>query len=212
HDMHRTKGVDLLAGGVVEITDRPDGVTVHLADHDPVDADVVIVGIGMVPDVAVAAASGATVDDGVIVDADQHTSIPGLYAIGDCCRVRNDDGTIRPRAEHWEAASADAARAAAAILGQPRPADQAPWFWSDRHGHHVEVVGDLRAGSPVVRGTFGEPPFAVLSLADGVVVGAASVDEPQTVRAARRLIDRRTPVSADELASGDLRKLARKKG
>lgn len=218
HTRHAERGARVLDADVetivhgLEGTDGSAGAIVHLTAGEPVIADVVIVGIGMVPETSVAAASGAVVvTDGVVVDAHQRTSVPGLYAIGDCSHPKDAHGNLLPRIEHWEAAIHGAARAAAAICGVEPPRTQAEWYWSDRHGVHLEVVGNPVAGEQIVRGTFGEPPFAILSFADGQVVGAASVNDPKTVRAARRLIDRRTPVTAEDLATGDLRKLARGK-
>ena len=92
------------------------------------------------------------------------------------------------------------------------PVEGAPWFWSDRHGRHVEVVGKPTDGdTAVVRGEFGSRSFSVFGLRDGVIVGAASVDDPTTNRAARRMIDRRTPVEASSLEdpNTDLRKMLR---
>ena len=134
-----------------------------------------------------------------------------MLAVGDSARHRVD-GVLQPLAEHWEAAQADGARAAATLLGQAPPPPGAAWFWTDRHGHHVEVVGRMAAATTtVVRGEVGRPPFSVFALRDGLVVGAVAVDEPTAVRAARRLVDRRVAVDPDRLAdpSSDLRRLVR---
>jgi 3-phenylpropionate/trans-cinnamate dioxygenase ferredoxin reductase subunit len=213
HGIHTEHGIDVRHGSVEEFRETGTGLTVQLTDSAvPLEVDLAVVGIGLVPETTVAAASGAMVNDGVVVDERQRATVPGLYAVGDCTRPSNGHGTLLPRPEHWEAAMHDAARAAAAILGQPVPPSRAAWFWSDRHGHHVEVVGDPTAGTQVVRGEFGVPPFAVLSVAGNRVVGAVSVNQPLAVRAARRLIDGRIPVSAEELAdpSTDLRTLTKR--
>ncbi|HKX67678.1 MAG TPA: oxidoreductase C-terminal domain-containing protein, partial [Intrasporangium sp.] len=138
------------------------------------------------------------------------TSNPAVLAIGDATEMRTD-GVVQPRAEHWEAARLDGERAAATILGNPTPTPTASWFWTDRHGLHVEVVGDLGAGQVVMRGTLGAPPFSAFAIRDGVVVGAVAVDDSKAVRAARRLIDRAIPVDPEAVAdpSTDLRRLLR---
>lgn len=225
HDMHGENDVVVHSSGVARIEEADGGLSVHLsAGGDPIACEVVVVGIGMVPSTAVAEASGAAVDGGVVVGPGQDTSIPGLFAVGDCTRPSDGHGTLLPRVEHWEGATHAAARAAATILAQEAPAAASEWFWTDRYGHHVEVVGHLTAPGPhvgdvphealehVVRGTFGQPPFAVFALAGGTLVGACAVDSPQLVRAARRLIDRGVAVDAAALAddSVDLRKLAKK--
>nr|WP_281365658.1 oxidoreductase C-terminal domain-containing protein [Nocardioides panzhihuensis] len=107
----------------------------------------------------------------------------------------------------------DGARAAATILGSEPPPAAAPWWWSDRYGLHVEGVGEMRspdaAHENVVRGVLGEPPFSVFTLRGERVIGAVAVDDPNAVRAARRLIDRQVGVRASDLADAaqNLRKL-----
>jgi NAD(P)H-nitrite reductase large subunit len=170
----------------------------------------VLVGVGMVPDTALAEAAGLEVDRGVLVDEHQLTSHPRVLAVGDAARLRG-----RPRTEHWEAAQHDGQRAAATILGASPPAPTAPWFWTDRHGRHVEVVGEMRAADAthtvVVRGRIGEERFAVFTLRGDIVIGAVAVDDSVAVRAARRLIDRGIPVDPAALAdpATDLRRLVR---
>lgn len=228
HDMHADHGVTVEKTGVASIEAISDNgpLRVHRsAGGEPIHADVVVVGIGMVPATGVAESSGALVEGGVVVNPRQETSVPGLLAVGDCTRPSDGHGTLLPRAEHWEAAMRGAARAAATILDTDAPASQAEWFWTDRHGHHVEVVGHLTASTVeaiddvahedveyVERGTFGQPPFSVFALAGGTLIGALAVDSSQLVRAARRLIDRHVKVDAAALANPDvdLRKLAKK--
>lgn len=226
HDMHGEHDIVVHRSGVARIDRTGDALSVSLTVEgtDPIDCDVVVVGIGMVPDTQVGENSGALIDGGVVVGPGQDTSIPGLFAVGDCTRPSDGHGTLLPRVEHWEGATHGAARAAASILRTDAPAAASEWFWTDRHGHHVEVVGHLTAPGPrvgdvphaalehVVRGAFGQPPFAVFALADGTLVGACAVDQPQLVRAARRLIDRGVTVDAADLAdeSVDLRKLAKR--
>jgi hypothetical protein len=84
------------------------------------------------------------------------------------------------------------------MLGLEAPRRGAPWFWSDRHGVHLEAAGRLSGPGELVVRHGGDHP-AVFLLEDGLLVGAAAVDDNNTVRAARRLIDQRIPVSAAEL-------------
>ena len=102
--------------------------------------------------------------------------------------------------------------AAATLVGAPAPAPSAPWFWSDRHGVHVEVVGDMSLpGRDVVRAVDGVPAMAFRVGDDGLLAGCAAIDGGIGVRAARRIIDRRLPVDADQLADASvpLKRLAR---
>ena len=170
-----------------------------------------MLGVGMVPETALAEAAGLEVDRGIVVDVGQVTSNPAILAVGDPARTRRG-GMLLPRTEHWEAAQHDGERAATTILGAAARAESAPWFWTDRHHLHVEAVGEMAAASTtVLRGRLGEPPFAAFGLREGRLVGAVSVDDSTAVRAARRMIDRGIAVDPTRLADTavDLRKLLR---
>ncbi len=215
HSRHAAEGATVVAAALDRLEATDDGLRAHLAGAPetagPLLAEAVLLAVGMAPETRLAEEAGLRVDGGVVVDEGQVTSHPGVLAVGDATR-RRVGGVLRPRAEHWDAARQDGERAAATLLGTVRPPETAAWFWSDRHGVHVEAVGRMdEATGTVVRGSVGQPPFAVLGLRDGVVVGAVAVDDPTTVRAARRLVDRRTPVDADRLAdpATDLRRLLR---
>jgi len=214
HAAHVPRGIEVRQAGVERLEPTDSGVVATLTDGStPVVADAVVLGVGMVPSDDIARTAGLDVDRGVIVDEHQETSHRGIYAVGDVARQRGTGGSLLHRAEHWEAAQDDAARVAAHVLGKEAPASRASWFWTDRHGHHVEVVGTL-AGDPelVWRGSAGEEPFAVFAVEGGRVVGAFAVDDTKVVRAARRLIDQRIEVDRGALAdqSLDPRKLIKR--
>ena len=216
HDQHADHGIRVLAAVPERIDTRSGSRAAYrlaLSDGTAVDADAVVVGIGVVPDTALAAAAGLAMDDGVLVDAVQRTSNPAVFAAGDATRLRRSDGTLARRAEHWEAAVRSGQAAAAGLLGQAPPEFGAPWFWSDRHGVHVEAVGSLAGqGTVVVRRTDDGVPAAAFRLAeDGRLLGCAAVDGGLLVRAARRIIDRGVLVDPGLLVEpgADLRRLAR---
>jgi 3-phenylpropionate/trans-cinnamate dioxygenase ferredoxin reductase subunit len=202
HAEHARNGVRVVAAGIERIEDLGGAVRAHLTGGAaPVEADVVVAGVGMVPDTSLAASAGLAVDGGILVDAQHRTGLSTVYAAGDACRVLGPGGTPGPRTEHWEAAQRGGQAVAAALLGQDPPAPSAPWFWTDRHGRHVEVVGEMAAAERTVRR--GDPDsgsFAAFGLAGGRCVGAATVDDPKAARAARRLIDRAITLDEARLA------------
>ncbi|MCD5422493.1 FAD-dependent oxidoreductase [Rhodococcus pyridinivorans] len=212
HSLHRTRGVDTVTAGVESFTDTPAGITAQLGNgSEPRDFDVVVLGVGMVPETGLAVAAGLEVDRGIVVDSGQVTSNPAVLAVGDPTQVRRGD-VLAPRAEHWEAAQHDGQRAAATILGLPAPAATASWFWTDRHHRHVEGVGHMSdAEHVVIRGDFDAPAFSAFGLRADLVVGAVAIDDSNAVRAARRMIDRAVIVDPQRLAdpATDLRKLLR---
>ena len=214
HGMHAGHGVTTVQATVDGFAGTADGLDARLSGEDaPRTFDAALLGVGMTPRVDLAEAAGLATDGGIVVDEGQVSSHPSVLAVGDSAR-RRVGGVLTRRAEHWEAAQNDGVRAAATLLGASRPADAAPWFWTDRYGVHVEVAGEMAASArSFVRG---EPadgrPFAVFGLRDGRVVAAASVDDPVSVRAARRMIDRGVAVDGGALADPgtDLRALLRR--
>lgn len=211
HGVHASRGVTVLCQGVESFTERADGVEARFPDGRARVVDVVVLAVGLAPETRLAESAGLEADRGIVVDARQVTSNPAVLAVGDLVRVRRD-GTVLARAGHWESAQDDGRRAAATILGQDAPPERAPWFWTDRYGLHVEVVGHMGgATTTVVRGQVGEPSFAAFALERNHVVAAVAVNDSTAARAARRMIDRRITVDALHLAdpATDLRRLLR---
>lgn len=212
HAVHATRGITTLFTSVSAMLETAGGVSVEFAaGTEPAEFDVVVLGVGMAPDAALAQRGGLEVDDGVVVDSDRVTSNPAVLAVGDPVRVRSN-GVLGARTEHWEAARRDGVRAAATILGIEAEPEAPTWFWTDRHGLHVEVVGRMSdASSTVVRGEIGAPSFSIFGYRDGSVVGAVAVGDSNAVRAATRIISRGIVVDPGRIAdtSTDLRKLLR---
>ncbi|GAA3325204.1 NAD(P)/FAD-dependent oxidoreductase [Paeniglutamicibacter sulfureus] len=212
HAMHSEHQVRTVTGIPEEITQDAEGYGILLSTGETIAADVVLVGIGIIAATELAEAAGLDTDNGVLVDERGATSHPRVFAVGDSARTRLADGTLLRRAEHWEHAMNAGATAAAAILNQEPPVHGASWFWSDRHGVHVEGVGSMHGdGEHVVRMLDGVPIAAFRLDAEGLMLGAAAIDGGLTVRAARRIIDR--SIKVDPLALADpateLKKLAR---
>ncbi|UGT62682.1 NAD(P)/FAD-dependent oxidoreductase [Nocardia asteroides] len=198
HDRHAPRGIRTVTAAVGAI--RRTGHEVEVEIPEPQRFDLVVLGIGMVPDTALAAHAGIEVERGIVVDPARRTSNPAVLAVGDPARVRRA-GVLLPRTEHWDAARHDGAVAAATLLGTVPPAEPAPWFWTDRHGLHVEAIGGMTgAERTVLRGSYDSSAFAVFALVDGRVAGAVAVNDSTAVRAARRLIERGTAVDPDRLA------------
>ncbi|WP_245676313.1 NAD(P)/FAD-dependent oxidoreductase [Nocardia niwae] len=201
HGRHALRGVRTVTAAIGSARDIGHSVAVELPGGDGGEHfDAVVLGVGMRPDIALAEAAGLKVDRGIVVDPTRTTSNPAVLAVGDPARIRHD-GVVRARTEHWDAARHDGMVAAATLLGATPPADPAPWFWTDRHGLHVEAIGHLAdADRTVLRGTIDAAPFSAFGLAGDRVVAAVAVNDSTAVRAARRLIERRTTVDPDRLA------------
>ena len=211
HRMHADAGIRTITGLPVDVVPEPTGYSVVLDDGSLIDADAVLAAIGMAPDAALAEAAGIAVDGGVLVDAAGRTSHPRVFAAGDSTR-RSIGGIHSRRSEHWDAAVRSGRAAAAGLLGQEPDEEAVPWFWTDRYGVHAEAVGSMDAeGQTVERGSPG-PGYMVFRIApDSTLAGAAGVDAGPALRAVRRLIALKKPVSAEQLAdpATDLRRLVR---
>lgn len=209
--VHRERGVEVVQGQVARFTETEGGhaVLVELTDGRQWEADLVLQATGAAPQDILAVHVGADVapgpdhgpgGGGVLVDSIGRTSVPNLWAIGDVARRSDDKGEPLSWSGHWEAAMHSAEDTAAALLGQFPEERGTRWFWSDRHGQHIEVVGDPSAGRVITRederGVRG-----VFSLGEsGELLGAVTFDDARLARAARRLIDRGREVDAAALA------------
>lgn len=188
HAQHGAAGIGVVADTVARVGGGRTGLSVVTGSGESLPADAVVAGVGLTVPTELAESAGLETDRGIVVDAEQRTSHPAVYAAGDVAVVRRPDGILH-RSEHWHAAQQGARTAAAAMLGLPLPAREPEWFWTDRHGVHVEAVGDMSGPRRVVRGEAGAFPLTVFSLAeDGRLLGAAAVDDNRAIAAARRLI------------------------
>lgn len=211
HAMHAEHGVDVRNATTTELSQDGEEFTVVLSTGDRIVADTVLVAVGIVPETGLAQEAGLDTDQGIVVDRGHRTSNPAVYAAGDVARIRNADGTLLRRHEHWESAMHGGQAVAATIVDKPLPAHGASWMWSDRYGVHVEAVGDMVNGTPIERVVDGVVVASFRIEADGRLIGACTIDGGTTIRAARRIIDRGIVVDPQKLADPtvELKKLAR---
>lgn len=159
--------------------------------------DLVIAAVGVEPNVAVAQDSGVTIDDGIVVDEAYRTTINGIYAIGDVCRIRN-----RPRQDHWDHGRASAARVVNTIMGTEPSAPTPAWVWSDQFGHDAQAIGRVipQAHEHLVH----RGDNAIFVVDGDRLIGAAALDEQMIIRAATRIITRGIAVDPAQLADPDI--------
>jgi 3-phenylpropionate/trans-cinnamate dioxygenase ferredoxin reductase subunit len=164
------------------------GVGFGPVETDP--ADLVIVGIGVDPAVGPLIAAGAAGATGVDVDEYCRTSLPDVYAVGDCAaHLSRFAGGARIRLESVQNASDQAATAAKAIAGRPEPHDSVPWFWSNQYDLKLQTIGLLHGHDDlVVRGDPAARSFSVVYLREGRVVALDCVNAVRDYAQGRRLI------------------------
>ena len=201
---HRAHGVDLRTGTSVIAIEGEDWVTgVRLADDTIVPADMVIVGIGIIASVGPLAAAGANVGNGVIVNEFCQTSLPHVYAIGDCAAHSNgfaDGATIR--LESVQNANDQASVAARAICGDFGSYAATPWFWSNQYDLKLQTVG-LSTGydNAVMRGDPATRSFSFVYLKEGRVIALDCVNNVRDYVQGRKLVEQRTSVAAADVAN-----------
>jgi 3-phenylpropionate/trans-cinnamate dioxygenase ferredoxin reductase component len=210
---HRAHGVDLRTGVrivALEGTGRVAGV--RLSDDSVVACQQVIVGIGIVPAVAPLMSAGAAGENGVAVDEFCRTSLPNIYAIGDCAAHANgfaDGSTVR--LESVQNANDQAACAAKAILGAPQPYRATPWFWSNQYDLKLQTVG-LSGGhdAAVLRGDPAARSFSVIYLKQGRMIAIDSVNSVKDYVQAKKPIEDGAVIAPDDLVdtSRTLKELA----
>lgn len=190
--VHTEEGVDIRTGiRIAEYITTPTGdvAEIILEDGSRLPADVVLVGIGVTPNIDLAAQIGLTVDNGIVVDEFLRTSDPNIFAIGDVARFPDENGELR-RVESMPNAVSQGAAVAASILGRSIPYRNVPWFWSDQFDLKLQMVGIAgEYDQTVVRGDLASGRTAAIFYLENKVVKAVDVvSDPKAFALARRLV------------------------
>lgn len=204
-NLHRANGVDLrMSTGVTEILGGDTGVTgVRLDTGEVVPADVVVVGIGAVPNATLAEEAGLEIDNGIVTDAAFHTSVADVYAVGDVANVFHPVLGHRIRIEHWANAENAGAAAGRSMAGAPVSYEEIPYFYTDQFDLGMEYSGyaDLAAEATVViRGDLAARAFIAFWVADSRVVAGMNVNVWDVNETVQDLIRSRVRVDALRLA------------
>jgi 3-phenylpropionate/trans-cinnamate dioxygenase ferredoxin reductase subunit len=189
-DVHRAAGVRVQTGARVTAFEGSGHVRRVLCDDGGAhEADLVIVGIGIVPNIELASAAGLTVDDGIVVDEFTQTDDPDIYAIGDCSNHPNPTLGRRLRLESVPNALGQGKAAASRVLGKAEPYDEVPWFWSDQYDLKLQMTGISDPGDRVViRGSVAERKFSACYLRDGVFVACNAVNMAKDFLQSKKLV------------------------
>lgn len=212
-DVHRDAGVRLRTGERVEsVTPIEDGVLVS-TDRGRIECGLVLVAMGLRPNVELVEGTGIRCGDGILVDEYCATSMPDVYAAGDVAAHLHPLYGRHVRVEHYDNALRQGAAAGRnAVAAEPRPHAEQHWFWSDLYEHNLQMLGlPDPGGELVVRGNLGDRQFSAWTLVGGTVTSVLSMNRGKDIVAARRLMAKHTPVSAEQLRDEtvDLRALTR---
>ena len=193
-DVHRRHGVDLRTGvGVDEVLGDDRLAGVRLADGATLEADLLVVGIGVVPNTDWLEGSGLTLDDGVICD-ETCLAAPDVAAAGDVARWANPRYGEVMRVEHWDNAVQQGVHAARRLLQsdeEATPYAPVPWFWTDQYDRKVQLAGRPHTDDEVrvVAGSTAEHRFAAFYGRDGRFTAALGMNRPRQVMQSKGLLD-----------------------
>ncbi|AKS33771.1 NAD(P)/FAD-dependent oxidoreductase [Mycolicibacterium goodii] len=189
--LHRAHGVSLRTGATLCSARRMRNGRIHiqLGDGTNISADLILAGIGLIPNDDLARAAGLDVSDGILVDSQARTSQPDVVAAGDC--TRQFHGLLRRevRLESQQNAVEQARIAARTLCGSTTESFNVPTFWSDQYDHRLQMVGlPLPDDEQVLRGDPDSGSFSVVFLRGGRLSAVHAVGRPRDITAGRKLI------------------------
>jgi 3-phenylpropionate/trans-cinnamate dioxygenase ferredoxin reductase subunit len=197
---HEKAGVKLKLNTGVEAFEGNGKVERVIAGGKGYDADIVLVGIGVIPCQELAEAAGLACTDGIVVDQNARTADPHIWSAGDCTRHTGREGQ-EIRLECVQNAIDQAKHAALAMVGRPKTYSEVPWFWSDQYDLKLQIAGLARpTDTLVLRGDPASRKFSVFHLRDGRVAAVEAVNAGQDYMIGRKLIGEAKPVEAARIA------------
>jgi NADPH-dependent 2,4-dienoyl-CoA reductase/sulfur reductase-like enzyme len=205
--LHRRNGVELnFDCEVIAVEPTSNGVLVCTTEGHDIEADAVVVAIGVEPNEELAVRAGLDVNNGILVDEFGRTSDPAVYAIGDVARHFNPKLQRAVRLETWQNAQNQAVAVAKVIAGGVEPYVSVPWLWTDQHGINVQVAGAPSEWTGVAyRGNPGSDSFLMFQLLDHSVVGSISINAQREMRFARMLIESGNSIDDGALTNSNIK-------
>ena len=209
--LHRNKGVEIILGSALEKFEGKAFVEkVVCTDGTTLDADSVVVGVGILPNQELAESAGLRCNNGILVDEFGRTEDPSIFACGDCTNHPNFYVNKNIRLESVHNALEQAKTVALSLLGKPEKYDQVPWFWSDQFEEKLQIVGlSGDHDKTVVRGSIEENFFMLFYLKKGELIAVDSVNNPKDFLISKKLVANKLKISSDVLGdqSVDLKDL-----
>ncbi|MBB3569922.1 FAD-dependent oxidoreductase [Rhizobium sp. BK491] len=191
-ERHCQEGVDIRCGRTIEaLQEETDKVVVRLVSGEVISADLLLVGIGALPNVALAAEAGLAIDNGIAVNERLESSHADIFAAGDCCSFPLSlYGGRRVRLESWRNAQEQANLAAANMLGESAEISAVPWFWSDQYDFTLQIAGLADEAVTHVRRDLDDGAFILFHLgADGRVLAASGIGRGNAIARDIRLAE-----------------------
>jgi NADPH-dependent 2,4-dienoyl-CoA reductase/sulfur reductase-like enzyme len=197
---HQHHGVEFdLSASVTQVTPQRDGtIALETSDGELYVADVVLVGTGVKPDDALAAAAGLDVQDGIVVDEQCRTSDPNIFAAGDVTRFATPQGAVR--LENWRHAQDHGAVAGRNAAGGSDSYSTVPSYWSEQYDLYIQGIGWPDVAAQKVRRPLPDKSELLIEVKDSRITYALGINAQRDLAAIRRLIERKIPVDVEALA------------
>lgn len=194
---HERHGTELITGVGVDGFVGDERVSgVRLADGRVIEADVVVVGVGVLPTVEWLRESGVALDQGVLVDRHGRTNVESVWAAGDCTQTWDEATGEHRRSEHWTNALVQGAAVARSVLGV-EPADEpVPYVWSDQYEQMIQLAGRIGPDEELrlIEGDLDQGPVVVVYEREGRPVGVLGIDSPRRFTRLRKALERGKPL------------------
>lgn len=199
---HAKHGVKLLlSAGIKSFSGDGHVCAVELTDGARIEADLVVIGIGVIPNTGLASDAGLAVGNGIVVDDRCRSSDPNIYAVGDCTYHPNDVLGYEVRLESVHNALEQARTAAMNICGEEQRYAQVPWFWSDQYDLKLQIAGlSQDHDQTIIRGNPAERSFSCLYLQEGRLIAVDAINKPKDFMQSKKLIAEHAIIDVSVLA------------
>jgi NADPH-dependent 2,4-dienoyl-CoA reductase/sulfur reductase-like enzyme len=188
-ELHRAQGVDLRMGSSVTAIEPGRPSLAYTNAGEAIEADIIVIGVGALPNTELAEEAGLDVADGIVTDSFCRTSDPAIFAAGDATRHLNPLLGRHIRLEAWQNAQNQAIAAARTMAGQPTEHAEIPWFWTDQYDVNMQFAGAPLSWDQIVwRGPPAAKRSSAFLLREGVVVGGICINNGREMRPIRQLI------------------------
>ena len=205
-ELHKSHGVQIKTNCATASINEKGGkvASVALSTGETLPCDALLIGIGILPNIEIAAKAGVTCEDGILVDENGRTNLPNVYAAGDCAKRLIQPYGRMGRLESVHNAIEQGKQVAAVIMGTSAPKLDCPWFWSDQYDIKLQIAG-LSTGYDhfVIRGNVEDNKFAVFYFKDNILIAADAINSPPEFMTAKRLIPTQAKVPPHWLADSD---------
>jgi 3-phenylpropionate/trans-cinnamate dioxygenase ferredoxin reductase subunit len=197
---HQRRGVRILLNTtVIEFKGEQRFEQAELSNGERIDADVAVIGVGVVPNSEIARDAGIATDNGILVDHFGRTSDPSVYAAGDVAN-QPDWSAGRVRLESWSNAQNQAIAVAKAIIGAGSKYEEVPYFWSEQYDLKLQILGSFSNYDRIIRHGVGSRDATTLFLKGNNIAAIVAINRPKDIGVARRVMQKKASFDAEHLS------------